>query len=260
MIRRSVCALLLGLGLTAAQAGELPSLITTLKPSLIIVGSYDETDSPRFQFRGTGFVVEGDHLAVTNVHVLPPAVEEGGDESRRQVSVLVRDAGGNWTRRDASVVSTDSAHDLALLHFEGAPAPAVMLDDRPMAVEGSDIILMGFPLGGALGFSVVTHRGIVSSIAPIALPAPGSGGLNARAVRQLREGSFDILQLDAVAYPGNSGGPVIDVASGRVVGIVNMVLVKGSRESAIGSPTGISYAIPVRYVRQLMSEGQPGGR
>ena len=60
------------------------------------------------------------------------------------------------------------------------------------------------------------------------------------------------MQLDATAYPGNSGGPVLDAVTGEVVAVVNMVLTKGGREAALSSPTGISYAIPVRWVRALL--------
>ena len=71
-------------------------------------------------------------------------------------------------------------------------------------------------------------------------------------VRQLRDGTFKVMQLDAIAYPGNSGGPVLDVESGKVVAVINMVLVKGSKEAALSHPSGISYAIPVRFVTELI--------
>ena len=61
-----------------------------------------------------------------------------------------------------------------------------------------------------------------------------------------------VLQLDATAYPGNSGGPLLDADTGQVLGILNMVLVKASRESALSQPTGISYAIPVEHLRALI--------
>jgi S1-C subfamily serine protease len=111
---------------------------------------------------------------------------------------------------------------------------------------------MGFPIGGILGFKTVTHRGIISSITAVALPTPTSQQLNEKTVRRLREGSFDIYQLDATAYPGNSGGPVLDADTGAVVGVLNMVLVKGTKESALSQPTGISYAVPARFVDDLL--------
>jgi S1-C subfamily serine protease len=55
-------------------------------------------------------------------------------------------------------------------------------------------------------------------------------------------------------YPGNSGSPVFDVATGQVVAVINMVLVKGSKESALTHPSGISYAIPVRFVIDLLKD------
>jgi len=103
-----------------------------------------------------------------------------------------------------------------------------------------------------LGYAPVTHRGIVSSITTVALPAAQAGQLHERAVRRLAEGNFEIYQLDAVAYPGNSGGPVFNADTGEVVGVINMVMVRGTRESALSNPTGLTYAIPVKFVRELI--------
>ncbi len=229
--------------------GELPALVERSRPSVILVGTYAETDSPRFGFRGSGFVFADGNLAVTNAHVLPEPL--AGTRERRLV-VQIRQGQNAWTVRSAEILALDRMHDLALLRFEGAPAPALKLAAAGSAKEGAAIALMGFPLGGALGFSTVTHRGIIAAITAIALPTPSAQGLNERAIRQLREGAFDILQLDATAYPGNSGGPVFDVESGEVVGVVNMVLIKGSKETALSQPSGITYAIPAQYVEQLL--------
>ncbi|MBV8380721.1 MAG: trypsin-like peptidase domain-containing protein [Paucibacter sp.] len=252
--RTLLCSALpsLGLGDAWAAATPLPGLIARYKPSLVVVGTYSETDSPRFQFHGTGFAVGDGNAVVTNAHVLPEAANADVDV-QRQVAILTRAPDGKWVQRAVVDQTLDRAHDLVVLRFDGPALPTLPLAADILPPEGAQIFLMGFPLGAALGFSVVTHHGIVSSVVPIALPAPGADGLNARAVRQLREGSFEILQLDAVCYPGNSGGPVIDADTGAVIGIVNMVLVKGSRETALSQPTGISYAIPVSYVRALLS-------
>lgn len=228
---------------------DLPKLIQRVKRSVLLVGTYGETDSPRFLFRGTGFVAASNNLVVTNAHVLPDVADIGAS---RRLAVQVRSQEGNWSLRDASLVQIDRARDLALLRVEGEALPPLALARDGEVQEGASIAFLGFPIGGALGFSLVTHRGIVSSIAPIALPQAGAQVLSEKSIRKIREGSFNILQLDATAYPGNSGGPVFDIATGKVVGVINMVLIKGSRESALTNPSGISYAIPIESVRRLL--------
>jgi serine protease Do len=231
-----------------AQAA-LPDVIASAKPSLVAVGTYSPTGNPRFAFRGSGFVVgDGTHV-VTNFHVLP-TVAEGA--TAPEMMIQARRGKSELEPRVARLVASDQSHDLALLRIDGAPLTPMALAEADAAREGTSIALMGFPIGGILGFMPVTHRGIISSITAIALPAPTAQQLNPRTISRLRDGSFDILQLDATAYPGNSGGPVLDAETGRVVGVVNMVLVRGTRESALTAPTGITYAIPVRFVHELL--------
>ena len=226
---------------------DLPAVIAATRGSVLPVGTYNATSSPRFGFRGTGFVVGDGNLVATNFHVLPaPGEVEGGP-----VMVVLSSRSESSVRR-ASIVATDRAHDLALLRIEGAPLKPLPLEEPGQAREGQSVALLGFPIGGTLGFAPVTHRGIVASITTAALPAATSQSLDPRAVLRLREGNYELLQLDATAYPGNSGGPVVDADTGRVIGIVNMVLVKGSRESALTNPTGITYAVPVRHLHDLI--------
>lgn len=237
------------LALPMAAHADLPAAIERVKPAVVIVGSYKASNSPRFRLRGTGFVVDSGNLAVTNAHVLPDPSEDFSDSS---MVVQVRVAPNDLQVRPAQVVAVDREHDLALLRFEGAAAPALRLADSSAVREGQSIAFMGFPIGGALGFSPVTHRGLISSITAAALPTPTAQQLNAKAIRGLRAGTFNIFQLDATAYPGNSGGPLFDPETGDVLGVVNMVFIKGTKESALTHPSGISYAIPSQYIMQLL--------
>ena len=234
-----------------AQAG-LPEVVAQAKPAVVALGLYNELANPRFTFRGTGFVVADGRTVVTNAHVVP---EETA--ALQQLTLQMpgnRKAGSDAapeTRR-VSFLRQDRVHDLALLSFDGPPLPTLPLADDDSGREGQALAFIGFPIGGLLGFSPVTHRAPLSSITPIALPPPHARQLDAAAVARLRQGSFDIYQLDGTAYPGNSGGPLLDIDTGRVLGVVNMVLVKNSKESVLSSPSGISYAIPVRFVRALL--------
>ena len=56
----------------------------------------------------------------------------------------------------------------------------------------------------------------------------------------------------AIAYPGNSGSPVYHPATGEVIAILNSVYVKKSRENILKQPSGISYAIPSRFIQNLL--------
>jgi S1-C subfamily serine protease len=240
-----------GAGAMPVRAADLPTVIASAKPSVLPLGTYSATGSPRFDFRGTGFVVGDGRQVVTNFHVLPPNAEA---DSSLQLAVIATRNNSDASVRKARIVAVDRLRDLVLLQFEGSPLPALKLAPAGSAREGQGIALMGFPIGGTLGFSVVTHRGIIASLTTVALPAPTAQQLDARALTRLREGNFEVLQLDATAYPGNSGGPVLDAESGEVLGVVNQVLVKSSRESALSSPTGITYAIPVLLVHDLLRE------
>lgn len=240
--------LLAALPLAGLARADLPALVVATRPSVLPVGIYDPLGSPRFGFRGSGFVVGDGSLVITNAHVLPDAATTPAP----QLAVRVTAQGESAAGRRATLVNVDRAHDLALLRIDGPPLPALSLATADTVSEGMEVALMGFPIGGVLGYSPVTHRGIIASVTSIALPQLAAKQLDAKTVSRLREGPFEVYQLDATAYPGNSGGPLLDVRSGEVVGVINMVLVRGTRESALSNPTGITYAIPVRFVRALL--------
>lgn len=235
------------------HAASLPDLITAVRTSVCAVGIFNALDSPRFTFRGTGFFVGDGSTVATCWHVIPDlnAINRPGVTT---LAVQVEGANGAIEVRDAELLSSSRQHDLALLRMRGRPGQPVQLAATGSAREGMDVALLGFPIGGVLGYKVVTHRGIVAALVASALPGSTAGQLDAGAVSRLREGSFNLLQLDATAYPGNSGGPLFDVDSRQVIGVVNMVLVKNNRESALSQPTGITYAVPVQYLHELLAK------
>lgn len=250
---------LVGVFFAGPLRAGMSSTIAKVKPSVVIVGTYKTTNSPRFGLRGTGFVVGNGsagsgNLVITNAHVLQQPAEEDGEAA---LVIQIRVGKNEIQMRPVTVLEVDKLHDLVLLRFEGPAAPALSVGDSGAVQEGQAIAFMGFPIGGALGFSPVTHRGMVSSIAAAALPTPSAQQLNEKTIRSLRGGgSFDVFQLDGTAYPGNSGGPLFDPDTGEVLGVVNMVFIKGTRESALTNPSGISFAIPSRFILQLLQRGK----
>ena len=243
------CALLCA----AADARELSRTIATVKGSIVGVGSLLRVRNPPISFRGTGFVV-GDGLSViTNAHVVPELL----DTENKEALGIVIGKGENVEFRAAVLVALDKEHDLAHLRITGAPLPALNLGDSSGAAEGQALAFTGFPLGMVLGLHPATHRATLAAITPIVMPSLNSRILDARAIAQLQRSPFAIFQLDGTAYPGNSGSPVYDPETGTVLGVINMVLVKGLKETAITNPSGITYAVPANYVRDLLQRKSP---
>ena len=243
--------------LPAFVKADMVAAIERIKQSVVIVGTYNETESPRFRLRGSGFVVGNGNWAITNAHVLPhkqDAISVPQNEVGTRLVVQIRAPSGALSQRQATILDIDPTHDLALLRFEGAAAPMLKVQSGPGPKEGQTVGLMGFPIGGALGFAPVTHRGMIASITTAALPSATGQQLDARTARTLRDNNFEVFQLDATAYPGNSGGPLFDVDSAEVLGVINMVFVKGTRESALTAPSGITYAIPAKFVSLILKK------
>ncbi len=246
---RTMAALLL-LSLAQAAHAQLAKTIPGVKPSVVGVGSMLKTRSPAVVFFGTGFVV-GDGLSViTNAHVVPKLADPTGKE---ELGIVVQDR-NTVAFRSARLVAMDREHDLAHLRLDGAPLPALRLGESDRAIEGQDLAFTGVPLGMALGLHAATHRATLAAITPVVTPTLNSGKLDVRTIAQLQRSSFDIYQLDGTAYPGNSGSPVYDPDSGLVQAVINMVFVKGLKETAITNPSGITYAIPVRHVHALLQQ------
>ena len=123
-LRRRCLGATLALALAPLHAlaqADLPGLIASARPSVLPVGTFSPTDSPRFGFRGTGFVVGDGTLVATNFHVLPPGTDTADPASGPQLMVLTGRSGDLVSGRRARVVGTDRVRDLALLRIEGPP-------------------------------------------------------------------------------------------------------------------------------------------
>lgn len=255
--RRSRWAAALGAILPAlsAPAAELADTVSKVKASVVAVGTMKPARQPPAEFLATGFAVGQGRHVVTNAHVLPDMLDPQGKET---LAIFIG-RGKQVESRKATKVAIDPVHDLTLLKFEGSPLPPLPLGESRPLREGQAVAFTGFPLGVVLGLFPVTHTGIVSAISPIAIPAGAAWQLDGPTLKRLREEPYEVLQLDAIAYPGNSGSPLYEPGTGRVIGVVNKVFVQESKEAALEKPSGISYAIPIRHVQALLKQaGTPG--
>ena len=239
---------------THALASDVLDTIARVKRSVVAVGTFERARSPEFEFRGTGFAVGTGSTIATNAHVLRAKLNDTG---REVLAVLLPGATPDTAQvRVVKESALDEGSDLALLELAGEPLPPLGLHDSASVREGQQVLITGFPLGAVLGAFPVTHRGMISAITPIAIPQARAAQLDAAVIRRLGSGSFTVFQLDATAYPGNSGSPLYDPITGEVFGIVNMVFVKGTKESVLTQPSGITYAIPASHLKALLDTRQ----
>ncbi len=236
------------LQIVAAQNSHLADIIEQVKPSVVAVGSYYIKDVPKARFFGTGFVVGDGTKVVTNHHVVA-RIEEEKRLSFLRIFHPALPAGGV----QADAVGRDETHDLAVLEMPSRKLPALELGDSGSVREGEKMAFTGYPIGLILGLNPSTHTGIVSAISPIVLPSPTSRAIDGELAGYLRN-PYEIFQIDATAFPGNSGSPLYRIRNGEVVGVINKVFVKGKKEHLLKEPTGITYAIPGKHAEDLLQE------
>lgn len=242
-----VLLLVVTFGLEKAFSG-LPETTERVRPSIVAVGTHLPLRRPPSVFLGTGFVVaQGRHI-LTNAHVLPEAL----DKEHREVLAAFVGRGSQVHWRELKEMARDQEHDVVLLRMHGDPLPALKLDPS-LAREGQEIAFTGFPIGMVLGLYPVTHRGIISAVSPMVIPVKSGQSLSRDLVLRLKN-PFDVYQLDATAYPGNSGSPLFQPDTGRVLGIVNKVLLTQGKEKALETPSGISFAVPIMHAVHLMQK------
>jgi serine protease Do len=156
---------------------------------------------------GSGFIVSSDGYILTNAHVVDEADE---------VTVRLTD------RREfvAKIIGVDKPTDVAVLKIEAKNLPVVRIGDPSRLRPGEWVLAIGSPFG----FDNTATAGIVSATAR-GLPGGDTNYVN-------------FIQTDVAVNPGNSGGPLFNLA-GEVVGINSQIY------SRSGGYMGISFAIPI---------------
>ncbi|QPK61923.1 trypsin-like peptidase domain-containing protein [Methylomonas sp. LL1] len=241
--------LLAGNGWARSIDAGLPDVLARVKPSVVAVGTFMPTRNPRAVFLGTGFAVADGRRVITNAHVTSKDLDVAHLE---RFAVFYRQDSQEHMQL-AELTATDEEHDLSMLNLADGRLPALEIGDSGRVREGELYAFTGYPIGMVLGLYPVTHRSIISAISPNAIPVIATRQLNVKMLKKL-ETPYDVFQLDATAYPGNSGSPLYDIETGKVMGIINKVFVQGSKENALTNPSGISYAIPSEHITRLLAQ------
>jgi serine protease Do len=182
---------------------------------------------------GSGFIIDGQGLVLTNEHVVRGATE---------LVVTLRD-GRDF---DAELVGSDEVTDLALLRLRNVTGslPVAPLGRSSNLIIGEWVIAIGNPFGFMLANAEATvTAGVISGVNRNIIPegAQDGGGWY-----------LDMIQTDASINPGNSGGPLVN-ALGEVIG-VNSSIISGS-----GGSVGLGFAIPIDRARRIAQDLQRNG-
>lgn len=200
----------------AAKAYEaiLPSVVR-------VTGLFEENDNgednpeQRAMERslGTGVVIIDNGTILTNLHVVSGAKR-----------VKVRFAGGHES--EAMLVGAQPENDLAVLKAQSLPddLEAATMRSTGDLRPGDHVIAVGHPFG--IGPSV--SYGVVSGLKREFRSPEGQKTLT------------NLIQFDAAANPGNSGGPLVTM-DGQVVGVVTAILNPSEQRTFIG----IGFAVPI---------------
>ncbi|MCE9592639.1 MAG: trypsin-like peptidase domain-containing protein [Planctomycetes bacterium] len=204
-----------------ALSNELAAIADAVAPAVLHVGTLRSRGARGEMSGGSGVVISGDGLALTNSHVVHGAV--GVETTLADGRTLLAD-----------VVGDDPATDLALLRLAGRDLAHAELGDSNALRVGEFVTAVGSPFGLA---RTVTC-GIVSALGRT---------LASRVAGRAIEG---VIQTDAPLNPGNSGGPLLS-AEGRVVGI-NTAIVQFAQ--------GLCFAVPSNTAAFVVGELASHGR
>jgi len=162
---------------------------------------------------GTGVVIIDNGTILTNLHVVAGA---------KRIRVMFFDG----TESEATLVNAQPENDLAVLRAKTIPddLQAATLRSTGDLTPGDQVLAVGFPFG--IGPSA--SGGVVSGLKRQFRSPEGGERLN------------NLIQFDAAANPGNSGGPLVTM-DGAVVGIVTAILNPGDA----GTFIGIGFAVPI---------------
>ena len=173
------------------------------------------------QSLGSGVIIDGSGLIVTNNHVIKNAT---------RITVTLTDR----RRFTAKLLGTDADSDIAMLKIEGQNLPTLNWADSDKINVGDIVLAIGSPFN----LSSTVTQGIIS--------AKGRSDLGISAYE-------DFLQTDAAINPGNSGGALVDI-NGDLVGINSAIL------SESGGNQGIGLAIPANLARSVGAQLTATGR
>jgi S1-C subfamily serine protease len=206
--------------LKTLETADLPSPATkayeTILPSVVQVLGFVKGKDGKEDIQqgvGTGVVIVDKGIILTNLHVVQGA---------QSIKVIFSDG----LESTASVTGTKPESDLAVLQAHKIPDDMIAATMRSTSDlrPGDQVLAVGFPFG--IGPSA--SAGVISGLKRSFRSPEGKNELN------------NLIQFDAAANPGNSGGPLVTM-DGQVIGIVTAILNPTPHRTFLG----IGFAVPI---------------
>jgi serine protease Do len=215
---------------TNNQTAELPNIadvVALVKPSVVSINTEVVGQSIFGQYTqegaGSGWIIDGDGIIVTNNHVV---------EGARTITVTTDN--GDSYEADINTIATDPLNDLAIVKIDASGLPALKRGETSDLRVGDWVIA----IGNALGQGIRATEGIVSRQG-VNLPVSQGQTL------------YDLIETSAAINPGNSGGPLVNLA-GEVVGITSAKVAQVGVEG-MGYAISIDTALPI--IQELVNKG-----
>lgn len=177
---------------------------------------------------GTGFVVSGDGLILTNKHVV---------DQQGSYIAIIKSNDGQERKLPIREIHRDPLNDLALVKVDASDLKSVEFGNSDSLRVGQMVIAIGNALGQ---FENTVTTGVVSGLGRGVTPIDPTSGV--------AEKLDDLIQTDAAINPGNSGGPLVNSA-GQVIGI----------NTAVASAQNIGFAIKINVAKQFIDDFKSSG-
>lgn len=229
------------------MAKNLQEKIKEVKKSIVAIGF--NPNPQQITIIGSGFAVSDDGKILTAAHLYNQLNEE--QRKNLKANVLVEQRNFEFERYmwfPITLINKNDADDLVIFQLEGyrnTLLHKLELGDSERVEIGQEVYYMGFPYAAQLindgfGITLIVNKGIISNIK--------RDGVDPNHKRNW-------LIVDAISNPGNSGCPLIDIETNKVIGVMNIAFRTQSKVQPnldIREPMHIAGAKPINLAKGLI--------
>lgn len=221
-----------------------------IKNSIIAIG-FAPTQN-QMTISGSGFCVSADGKILTAAHIHNQTPPQFQPKLMGMVSVAEESNGlTRYTWLPLKLLKKDNKNDVALFQLEKGETTLIKpipLGDSEYVEVGDDAYFVGFPYAAQLindgfGITLVLNKGLISNVK--------RDGVDPKHPR-------NFLVVDAISNPGNSGCPLIDVETNKVIGVMSIAFRTKSQVQKYGDldirePMHIAAAKPINLAKELLN-------